>query len=131
MEPQSTEEGARAFLNFLAGLADGEAQHVLSDELHKLGMALRDESEARRATVKGSLTLTIGLTAKAGTVEAGYDVKTTTPKPARATSVMWLTNGGNFTPTNPKQTELPGVREVPRGDNPARDVTAPQPAREV
>lgn len=119
------EEGPRSFLNFLAELGQGDAQRELSDELHELGKRLANESLARDAKVSGELTLKIKFKAeKNGLVSTGYEIKRKDPSRSTTPGVAWLTPGGNFTSENPRQAELPGLREIPggRGQTP-REIT--------
>ena len=105
------DEGDRSFSRFLALLADGEAEAVLSNELRELAVACREAAQ-RTGKGIGVLTLKLGLSADAGgsvTIAYVTDVK----KPKRLTSkgTFWQTEGGNLTPENPRQQKLP-LRDV-------------------
>lgn len=107
-----TDEGARSFARFLEQIADGDAQRALSRELRELCLKLRDEAQGRSAPAKGELTLTLKLKAEPNdVVQVVYDIKTKQPKPIHPSGVMWMTKGGNLSPSNPRQQKLP-LKEV-------------------
>lgn len=119
----STEEGARSYARTVEMLADGSAQIEMSEELHGLLMALGEEAKARSSKVKGSMTVTLDLSVEpTGIVGVDYSIKTKKPDPRRPGSVLWLTKGGNLSPQNPRQQNLP-LREVGgSNEGPAREV---------
>lgn len=124
------EEGARSAVHFLDRVAEGALSAHLSGELHKLGKMLVNESRARGETVKGELVLRMSFAAEpTGVVGVVYETKMKEPPKKTARAHMWLTPGGNFSATNPKQPDLPGVlREVKRDAPELRDVNKPAPA---
>ena len=130
-EKQAQEEGPRSFAHFFQSLDGGEANVCASVDLHKLSSALRDEAKRRRSAVKGTLTLTLELKCdEAGTVEANYTTKIKEPVRKSSKSIFWLTKGGNLTPENPRQQNLP-LREVQGGSGEVRDVGDHGAVREV
>lgn len=109
------EEGPRSFAHQIATMCNGATNIEASQELHDLLLALRAEAAARRKNVKGVFKLELHIEVNDDDVVAvAPSIKSKCPEPRRATSIMWLTAGGNLTPENPRQQELPGVREVPR-----------------
>lgn len=126
------DEGPRAFARFIEALADGDAHDQLSNELHELGQRLLDESLKRDVAVTGELTLKLKLKADPkGMVGIAYDIKRKDPARRTSAAVMWLTGGGNLSPTNPKQPDLPGLREVPPAQAETRDVGGKAAMKEV
>lgn len=120
---KTKEEGPRSFATFLAMLAEGRASAQMSEELHALVKSLRDESIAQDTNVKGELTLKLKFVASPrGVVGVGFDVKTKTPPKRTATGHMFITEGGNLSPQDERQPQLPGLREVPRANDELRDV---------
>jgi hypothetical protein len=120
------EEGPRSFLHFLEDLGQGDAARELSEELFELGGRLAHESSAREAKVKGELTLKITFSVeKNGLVTTNYEIKRKDPKRSTTPGVSWLTAGGNFADRDPRQAELPGLREVPggRANTPPRELS--------
>lgn len=99
--------GPRSFAVFVQQLGDGDLNSELSEELHKLGNALQDESLARSEVVGGALTLK--LKAKCdprGVVQFVWDVKMEPPKPKRCGASVWVDKHGHFVHDNPKQKTL-------------------------
>lgn len=124
------EEGPRGFAVLVQQLSDGDCHAEASLALHKLGKALLREAHAQRRPVKGELTLKLSLACDArGVVSVAYDVKRKEPAPARPTATLWLTDQGNLSVDNPRQTKL-GLREVSRR-GPAREVDGADGAKEV
>jgi hypothetical protein len=120
------EEGPRSALHFIEQLGGGDAARELSDELFELGKRLLHETTTRDRSVTGELTLKIKLTAeKNGLVNTRYEIKRKDPSKSTTPGVAWLTPGGNLADKNPKQAELPGLREVPggRANTPPREPT--------
>lgn len=121
-------EGPRSFARFLEHIADGQAQLELSAELHKLLLRLREEANARNSEVGGTLDLKLSIkVAPNGIAAIAYGIKRKEPDPKRPGSVMWLTEGGNLSATNPKQPSLP-LMAVGDADEPT-DVEEPKKRR--
>lgn len=112
---ERTEEGPRSFAHQLATMCDGETNIEASQELHDLLLNLRAEAAVRRKNVKGELIFRLSIeVTDHDIVTVAPPIKSKSPEPRRASTIMWLTAGGNLTPENPRQQTLPGVREVPR-----------------
>lgn len=117
------EEGPRSFAVFMAQLAEGRAAAHVSDELHALVQAGAAEALAREANVKGELTLKLKLDfARNGVVGITYDVKVKAPPKRTASGHMFVTDGGNLSPQDERQPELPNLREVPKAPDDLREV---------
>ncbi|WP_236606454.1 hypothetical protein [Sandaracinus amylolyticus] len=98
----------------------------MSDELFELGRRLVHETTARDRTCTGELTLKIKLKAdRSGLVATSYEIKRKDPSKSTTPGFAYLTAGGNLTSENPRQAELPGLREVPggRANSPPREPT--------
>lgn len=109
----TNQEGPRSFARFIESLADGAANSQLSEELFELARKLQNEAQMRDVAVKGELTLKIKLSADPmGMVGVLYDVKRKDPTRPTRVGVMWLTKGGNLSAQNPRQPELPNIRQV-------------------
>lgn len=119
------DEGPRSAARFIEQAADGSLHAHLSAELFALTSRLQEEATNRDADVSGEISLKLRLKAQPnGMVHLGYEVTRKDPRPKTRTGVMWLTDGGNLSPSNPRQAELPHIREVITGGGgaPARDV---------
>jgi len=125
------DEGARSFARLIEQVADGDAQRALSDELHALCTRLREEAQARGTDVGGELTLTLKLKVEpSDVVGVSYEIKSKLPGPRRSKGVMWLTKGGNLTPSNPRQQRLP-LKEVGGAEREVRDVAQTTTVKEL
>lgn len=113
-QAQPEDEGSRSFARFIEQLADGRACNDLSYELHRLMVLLREDAgTAQDGASKGDLGVTIHFKVEAtGVVGISYSIKAKEPQARRPNSVFWLTRGGNLTAENPRQQELPNIREV-------------------
>jgi hypothetical protein len=101
------DEGAKAFGRILVELEDGQLHSDVTRELMALSRALREHAKIR-GKAKGELALTLKMACdehEVMTISSTY--KTKLPIPPRRQSIMWLTRGGNLSPSNPKQVELP------------------------
>lgn len=125
------EEGPRAFARFIEQLGDGDVHSELSEELYELGRQLLAQSRARMMDVKGTLTLKLKFKADPhGVVDIEHAIEAKVPKPKRARSTMWLTQGGNLAADNQRQPLLPGIREVALPADAVRELE-PQQIKEV
>lgn len=105
---ESVEEGPHSFSVLLSKLENGGLIPRVSEEMLALNTELRDIVSTSHLKAKGTLTLKLDVIVEPnGVVVIQATCDTKTPKLHGGTSVMWLTKGGNLTPTNPKQLELP------------------------
>lgn len=105
------QEGPRSFARFLEQVCDGEAHTEASAKFHELVQKLEKEAEGRgRATGKITISLAVALDER-GKADIAFDVSTKEPKKEHGKGVAWLTPGGNFTFSNPRQQKLP-LRDV-------------------
>lgn len=111
------DEGARSATRFIDAIADGQCNADLSHALHKLGLRLASETRQRADKASGEISLKIKLVAEpSGIVGVAYEINAKEPKSKTSGSVFWLTKGGNFSADNPRQTQIPGIREVKRNE---------------
>lgn len=131
-EPENKDEGEgpRSFGQFLAKLAEGEAERELSEQFHSLNKRCREEAKARWGSVKGELVLRIKLDWDENDV-VGVAYKITKSEPPRKTSksIFWSTKGGNLSPENPRQQKL--ALDVVVGGKSPKEAPAPAAAKEV
>lgn len=122
-EATAADEGARSATRFIEMVGDGQCNADLSHALHKLGLKLASECRQRGDKVHGSITLTLKFTAEpAGIVAVGYEINAKEPKSRTSGSVFWITKGGNFSGENPRQTVIPGIREVKPATHEVREI---------
>lgn len=105
-------EDARSFNTFLLMLEDGALHADLSEALRELNAEMNNHAHITGGKSKGRLTLDIDFSLDGAVFEITSDFKLKLPKSKRARSVAWSTPGNNFTPNNPKQMTLFGVRDV-------------------
>ncbi len=100
------------FAQFLQLMEDGELHGELSDHLQQINAALSQHVIDYGGKAKGKLTLTVNFTLNKGVFEitGGYTVKL--PDKPRGQTVVWATPDNRFTPHNPRQMAMFGVRDV-------------------
>lgn len=101
-----------SFGEFVRFLEDGQLDAELSEVLRKLSSDMANNAIEGGGKARGKLTLTLdfGLNGRVFTIKAKHKVDV--PEAKRQNSVMWSTEDGRFTPSNPHQGNLFGVREV-------------------
>ena len=105
-------EGARSFAVFFQRLALGDAHAQASEALHKVGQSLVADRHDRNSKKKAKLTIEITFDYEEGTVMHGFKITPKLPPVHASKSISFVTDGGNFTESNPKQPDLPHVHEV-------------------
>jgi hypothetical protein len=124
MTTTENENGARGFAVILQQINEGTLHAELSEELQRLSKVLEAHAN-ETGKAKGTLTLKLALEVDhLGVARIFPEVVVKEPKPLRGAAVFWLDKASNLLPENPKQTKLP-LREVPKRDEPARDIGAP------
>lgn len=103
---------ASTFADFVRFLEDGQLDSSLSDELKRLASDMSATAIESGGKAKGKMTLTLdfALEGRVFTIRAKHKVDV--PEAKRPNSVMWSTTDGRFTPSNPQQGNLFGVRDV-------------------
>ena len=103
---------ANSFSEFVRFLEDGQMDRDLSDALRTLShdmMATAIENGGKSA---GKIKLEIGFSLDGKHFTIASKFKVDVPEAKRQKSVMYSTEDGRFTPNNPHQGNLFGVREV-------------------
>lgn len=126
----STEEDARSFAVIFQAIARGKAHAEASKALHRVVKACQSDAALHRTTSRGTITVTLAIAAESDeSATITYDIKEKTPGVRRERSTMFITEGGNLSVKNERQTDL-GPQIVER--QPARDVpAAPSAAKDA
>lgn len=101
------------FSGLVAALEQGDLDLAVTAKLKKLIEDLRTVSH-HRGTSSGSLTFKLSINFSDDVAEIRGEATTTQPKMPRPKSLMWVSEAGNFTQTNPRQRALP-FRDVSAG----------------
>ena len=106
--------GFESFVDMLEALEGGQLVRDATDAMHKLSHTLRDHMLMGRKG-KGTLKITINLTADRGLIEAIADVSVKEPALPRTRSAFYTTGSGRLTREDPTQPNLPlhGVEDHP------------------
>ena len=118
--------GERAFLLFLNQLGYGEAIADISREYETLVQDMHQKRNDRGGKLKGkmSLALTFALDDD-GVMQVGYDVTLKRPPAVRPGAVLFINKQGELQASNPKQPELPHIRDVSEPRRRTKDAAAP------
>ncbi len=101
--------------DIVAVLEDGDLNHDLSTEIHKVLSELQDLAPANgKGKVKGSVTLKINFAVSGKSVELDTEFTSKIPKRPRSTSVYFVTPDAKLSTDHPQQERLSfeGPREV-------------------
>lgn len=100
--------GKKPFNDTIVSLRYGTLHDELTEALNKL------TDDVTRTGKVGALTLSIKLkpTNNSGQIEVIDDLKITTPKETKGTTIMFATPENNLTREDPKQLSLEGLRSV-------------------
>ena len=109
---------------FLQLLEDGDFQAEVSDALREINGKLSQHVIDYGGTPKARLTVTVDFILDKGVFEIAADYAVKLPKAPRGKTVAWSTPENRFTPQNPRQMQMFGVREVadPAESAPVRNV---------
>ncbi|MDB5988887.1 MAG: hypothetical protein JWQ10_290 [Herbaspirillum sp.] len=109
--------GIRPFTDVLRDMRFGETLDELGEEFNKLVQAVENTGRA------GEMTLQIKLKpSTAGAIELTDLVKVKLPAPQKGTSLFFATPEGNLVRNDPRQKEIPGLKEVESNSKPLKDV---------
>lgn len=122
--PEDKIPTATTFAQFVQMMEDGELHAELSNALHKINADLNQHLIDFGGKPKGKLSININFVLEKGVFEISGDYDVKLPKPPRGKTVAWSTPDHRFTPQNPRQMQLFGVREV-------TDRSANEEARQV
>ena len=102
------DEGTRSFTRVLDQINHGQAQVDMSEELQEVCTSLMKQARLHKAEVKGKMTVTLDLLMTPhGEMRITCGSKSGINKPKSHGSTTWVTDQGNVTFKNPRQTELP------------------------
>lgn len=125
-QPPST-EGARSFARVVEFACSGAMHADASEEFHQFLGKLKKLAQ-RNNGAKGTFTLTLNVALdEADQAQLHYSLKSKVPETKRRNGAAWLTRGGNLTPDNPRQRELP-LMDVSKTARPMTDHRAEQGA---
>jgi hypothetical protein len=103
---------ANSFVDFVRFLEDGQFDRELTEVLRQMASDMSNNAIDSGGKAKGKLTLTFNFALEGRVFSIASKHKVDLPEPARPKSVMWSTEDGRFTPSNPNQGQLFGVREI-------------------
>ena len=105
---EEKQEAPRGFSVVLGQINDGAFHADVSEQLQTLAATLKRQAENYSKGAKGTLTITLSLSAEDnGTITIDGEVKAKAPKERKAKSLFWVTDGGNLVVDNPRQPKLP------------------------
>lgn len=111
---------AGTFDAFIRVQEDGDLNAELSDALRTLAKELADHALTNNGKAAGKLKLEIGFSLDGRVFTIKSKFKVDLPEGKRPPSVMWMTEDGRFSPSNPAQLNMFGVRDT-RGPAGFRD----------
>ena len=103
---------ANNFADFVRMLSDGDFDRDLTVVLQALNSGMCAAAIEQGGKAKGKLTLTFDFALEGRVFTIGSKHKVDVPEAKRAKGIMWATEDGRFTPSNPHQGNLFGVREI-------------------
>lgn len=107
MAPKPTPpEVAKSFSSFLQTIGQGELHHRLTEALQELNAAMNQHVQDFGGSPKGKIVLTIDFQLKKGVFDILGNFSTKKPKWPGTGTVMWSTQGNNFTTEHPSQINM-------------------------
>lgn len=107
----------RLFTDVIRDLRFGETLDEISAEFNNLVTAVEKTGKVGELTFKVKVK-----PSAAGAIEVIDDIKTKLPQLAKGTSLFFATPEGNLVRNNPRQDELPGLKEVANSEKPMKEV---------
>jgi hypothetical protein len=109
--------GIRQFTDVIRDMRFGETLDEISEEFNKLVTAVESTGKG------GELIFKVRLKpSSSGAIEVIDDIKSKIPQLAKGSSLFFATPEGNLVRNNPRQDELPGLKEVAANTKPLKDV---------
>ncbi|PLX36974.1 MAG: hypothetical protein C0605_07855 [Hyphomicrobiales bacterium] len=115
MNDEQNIPAATTFGQFLQMLEDGELHEDLSNKLLQINETLNQHFQDYGGKPKAQLDLSIKFSLERGAFTIEPSFKTKLPEAPRGKTVAWSTKDHRFTPANPAQLNMFGVREVGGG----------------
>ena len=107
----------RLFTDVMRDLRFGEALDELSEQFNQLVQAVENTGRA------GEMTFTVKLKpSTAGAIEVTDQIKVKLPPTQKGSSLFFATPEGNLVRNDPRQKEIPGLKEVERSNQPVKEV---------
>jgi hypothetical protein len=107
----------RLFTDVIRDMRYGETLDELSEEFNKLVQSVESTGRA------GEMTFQIKLKpSTAGAIELTDLIKVKLPAPQKGTSLFFATPEGNLLRNDPRQADIPGLKEVAANNKPLKDV---------
>ena len=103
---------ANSFGDFVRFQEDGQLDAELAEALRNLASDMMNNAIESGGKAKGKMVLTFDFALEGRVFAIAAKYKVDVPEAKRPRSVMWSTEDGRFTPSNPQQGQLFGVREV-------------------
>lgn len=107
-----TQESLSTFSQLLGALNDGELHQDMSEDMREMVAKLHDHAREHGGKPSATMTLTVEMKLDGGLIMVKAEAKTKLPKSERARSVFWATPENNLSRRNPRQPDLPGIRDV-------------------
>lgn len=109
--------GVRPFTDVIRDMRFGETLEELSEEFNKLVQAVENTGRP------GELVISIKLKpSTAGAIELTDLIKTKLPAPKKGTSLFFATPEGNLVRNDPRQREIPGLKEISNDSQPLKEL---------
>lgn len=103
---------ANSFSEFISFLEDGDLNRDLTEALRTLSHDMMATAIESGGKASGKITIQIGFSLDGKHFTIASKHKVDVPEAKRPKSIMYATEDGRFTPNNPHQGNLFGVREV-------------------
>lgn len=108
----------RLFTDVMRDMRFGETLDEISEEFNKLVTAVESTGK------QGELTFKVKLKpSSSGAIEVIDDISSKIPKLPKGTSLFFATPEGNLVRNNPRQDDLPGLKEVSTNTQPLKEVS--------
>lgn len=111
---------ANTFADFVRFQEDGQLNAEMTEALKSLAHDMMATAIESGGKAKGKMSVSFDFSLDGRVFSIASKFKVDVPEAKRAKSIMWATEDGRFTPSNPFQGNLFGVREV-RGADGLRD----------
>jgi len=123
LDGQPLAKTANSFADFIRMVENGQFDADVQYELKEAAETMENLILDGAKKVKTTLTVQIEISREAGKqfYEIGAKFKVKTPEQPRQKSVAWLTDNNVFTPNQPQQKQMFGVREVIGGPRRVRN----------